>query len=120
MRNLNNPDELAEVLVEADEPIHTMIGDSELKRIFREGSYWELMMYAVKAHRKNLYAVVAALDGGITAADVPNHYSVTDIIALFRGIAANKEYREVFSLFGFAVKKKGAASSGTATANTGA
>lgn len=120
MRNLNNLDELAEILVEVDEPLRAIVSDEEIRRIYYEGSYWELLVYALKMHRMNLYAVIAALDGGIAAADVPEHYKVTDISAMFRELAANGEYREIFAFFGFAGKKKGAASSGSATETTGA
>lgn len=120
MRDLNNPDELVAVLAEADEPIRTIVSDGEIRRIYLEGSWWELMVYALKTHKMNLYAVVAALDGGITAAEVPEHYKVTDIFAMFRGLAANEEYREIFAFFGFTGRKKGAASSGPVTATTGA
>lgn len=118
MRDLNNPDDLVAVLSEADEPIRTILSDGEIRRIYREGSWWKLMVYALKTHKMNLYAVVAALDGGIAAAEVPEHYTVTGIFAMFRELAANEEYREVFAFFGFTGKKKGAVSSGPAAATT--
>lgn len=119
MRNLNNPDELIEVLADADEPLRAILADDEMKRIYREGSWWELLTYALKTHRLNLYAVVAALDGGCTAEEVPQKYTVTEIFSLFRCLAANEEYREIFAVFGFAGKKN-ATSSGSAAVNTGA
>lgn len=118
MRDLNNLDELVEVLVEVDEPLRTIAADKEIRRIWREGSYWDMLMHMLKTHRTNLYAVVAALDGGITAAEVPARYKVTEIFSMFRTIAANEEYREIFAFFGFAERRKGAASSGSAMVNT--
>lgn len=120
MRNLNNLDDLANFIVEADMPIRDILADAEVKRIWKDGTYWELLVYLMKAHRAELYAVIAALDGEVLPGEVAGKYTVSDLAALLKEQLSTPEYAEILALFGAAGKKKSAASSGSATETTGA
>lgn len=120
MRNLNNLDEMISVLVETEQTVRGILADEEVKKLWDDGTYLDMVFYLLRAHRAGLYAVIAALDGGVTAEEVPEKYGVTGVIHLFAQAAENTEVRELFGFFTAAGKKKGAASSGSATETTGA
>ncbi len=118
MRNLTNPDDLVQVLLEIDEPVRRIIGDADLKEAFQYGTYWELLLYLLRYHKNALYAVVAALDGTIAAEDVPAHYTVMEIFRILQDAAKTEGVKEIFAFFGLATRKNGAVSSGRSPENT--
>lgn len=120
MRNLSNIDDLANFIVEADAPVRDILADAEVKRIRKDGTYWELLVYLMKVHRAELYAVIAALDGGVLPGEVAGKYTVPELAALLKEQLSKPEYAEILALFGVAGRKKGAASSGSAMGTTGA
>ena len=117
MRNLTNPDDLAQVMLDIDEPLRGIIRDSDLKETFKNGTYWDLIMHMLRCHKTALYAVVAALDGTIAAEEVPARYTVTQIIALIKDAAKTEGVREIVSFFVPATRKSGAGSSGESPAS---
>lgn len=118
MRDLKNPDDLVQVILEIDEPVRQIIGDSNLKETYQNGTVWELLVYLLRYYKDSLYAVVAALDGTITAAEVTAHYTVTEIFRLLQDVMKTDGIREIFSFFGLATRKNGAVSSGQSPENT--
>ncbi len=118
MRNLNNLDEMLCVLVDTEQPVRAILADEEVKKLWRGGTYLDMAFYLLRAHRAELYAVIAALDGEVTAEEVPEKYGVAGVIHLFAEAAKNAEVRELFALFTAAGKKTGAVSSGSAPENT--
>lgn len=119
MRNLNNLDEMLSVLVDVEQPIRDVLADEEVKKLYRGGTYTDMVFYLLRVHRADLYAVIAALDGEVTAAEVPAKYGASGVIHLFAEAAKNQEIRELFVLFSQAGKKMSAAFSGSAAATTG-
>lgn len=120
MRNLNNLDEMMDLFVEAEAPVRAILADEEVKKLWRGGSYLDVIFCLFREHRAGLYAVIAALDGEVGGEEVAEKYSLTDVIRLFTEIVRCEEFRELIALFTSAGKKKGAVSSGSPTANTGA
>lgn len=120
MRDLNNLDNMIAVLVDVEQPVRGVLADPEVKNLWQNGTYLDMVFYLLKTHRAALYAVIAALDGEATAEEVPGKYGVSGVIHLFAEAAENKEVREMFALFSAAGKKRSAASSGPATETTGA
>lgn len=118
MRNLTNPDDLVLVILEIDEPVKKIIGDKDLEHIYRTGTMWEMLVYLLRCYKESLYTVVAALDGTITAAEVPAHYTVTEILRLMQDTVRTDGIKEIFSFFGLATRKNGAVSSGKSPVNT--
>lgn len=118
MRNLTNPDDLVQVILEIDEPVRKVIADKDLERVWRDGTVWEVLVYLLRCYKDSLYAVVAALDGTITAAEVPAHYTVMEIFRLMQDIVNADGVKEIFSFFGLATRKNGAVSSGRSPENT--
>ena len=118
MRNLTNPDDLVQVILEIDEPVRKVIGDKELENTYKNGTLWEMLVYLLRNYKDPLYAVVAALDGTITAAEVPAYYTVTEIFRLIRSTMETDGVKEIFSFFGLATRKNGAVSSGRSPENT--
>lgn len=118
MRNLNNLDEMLCVLADAEKPVRAILADDEVKKLWRGGSYLDVMFYLIRRHREALFGVIAALDGEVTAEEAAGKYSLTDAIRLFSGVIHSEELREVFVLFSAAEKKKSAVSSGSAPGNT--
>ena len=119
MRDLNNLDEMFSVLVDAEEPVRAILADAETERLWKNGSYLDVLFYLISGHRAEVYGVIAAFDGGITAEEVPAVYSLPKIVALFREVIRNEAVREIFALFSSAGKKTGVTSSGSAPENTG-
>lgn len=120
MRDLNNLDDMLSVLVDAEEPVRAILTDKETERLWKNGSYLDVLFYLMRGHRAEIYGVIAALDGRISAEEVPEAYSLPKIISLFRDVVKNDAVREIFALFSQAGRKMGAASSGSAAVNTGA
>lgn len=120
MRNLNNLDEMLCFLVDVEQPVRAILADDTVKTLWRGGTYLDVAFHLPRTHRAELYAVIAALDGEITAEEVPEKYGVSGVIHLFAEAAKNAEVRELFALFTAAGKKMGAVSSGSAPENTGA
>lgn len=119
MRDLNNLDDMLSVLVDAEEPVRAILTDAETERLWKNGSYLDVIFYLMRGHRAEVYGVIAAFDGGITAEEVPTVYSLPKIVSLFREVVHNEAVREIFALFSSAGKKMGVNSSGSAPENTG-
>lgn len=119
MRDLNNLDDMLSVLVDAEEPVRAILSDTETERLWKNGSYLDVLFYLMRGHRAEIYGVIAAFDGVITADEVPEKYSLPKIVALFREVVHNEAVREIFALFSSAGKKRDVSSSGSAPENTG-
>lgn len=117
MRNLNNLDEMLCVLVDAEQPVRAILADDTVKTLWRGGTYLDMAFYLLRAHRAELYAVISALDGEVTAEEVTEKYGASGVIHLFAEAAKNAEVRELFALFTAAGKKTGAVSSGSVPEN---
>ncbi len=119
MRDLNNLDDMLSVLVEAEAPVRAILADSETERLWKKGTYLDVLFYLMRGHRAEIYGIVAALDGGIAADDVPAVYTLPKIVAMFGEVIRNEAVREIFALFSAAGRKTGVTSSGSAPENTG-
>ena len=118
MRDLNNLNDMMLVLVDAEQPVRTILADEEVKNLWRGGTYMDMLFYLIREHRPEIFAVIAALDGAVTAEEAMEKYGLSDVVRMFTAVFHSEEARELFALFTAAGKKTGAVSSGSAPENT--